>query len=143
VDHSRCIGRLTKDDHDKRWKPQILRESQCKKSVVEGSDLCTSCSTHEEKFLTHGLKGNGDSWGWAGRITEEPPDWIHMLGTVWAETKKPKWLGGAPAPVEEAAAPAPVPVLVVAPPPPSWATVRTVLAEMDTRMEPVRARMAA
>ena len=140
VDHSRCLARRTLGAQDERWTTHVYCEYQCSRRATADSDLCSNCSGNEKKFLTLGRQENGGSRGWAGRITEEPPDWIHMLGTAWAEAKKPKWLGGAPAP-------APVPVLVVreadAPPPSSRAALQAVLAELGTLMEPVNARSLA
>jgi chemotaxis protein histidine kinase CheA len=60
--------------------------------VEEGSDLCATCARREQKYGETGKVGP-----WAGRITEEPLDETHMLGTAWAEKKKPRFLGAAPA----------------------------------------------
>jgi hypothetical protein len=31
---------------------------------------------------------------WLGRVTDDtPPTWVHMLGTDWAEKKRPKFMG--------------------------------------------------
>jgi hypothetical protein len=87
IDHSVCIGRA-KDD-DKRWTPIIYRERQCGKKLEEGSDLCKTCHTREEKYA----ESSSTKIGWMGRVTEEPLDWVHMLGTTWAEEKKPKFSG--------------------------------------------------
>jgi len=82
IDHATCVGRSLKDGADKRWKPIIYRESQCGKKVVEGSDLCTICTKREDKY-------DAKPGPWTGRITEEPPGWLHMLGTAWATDKPP------------------------------------------------------
>ena len=87
IDHSVCIGRA-KDD-DKRWSPIIFRERQCGKKLEEDSDLCKTCHTREEKYA----ESSSPKIGWMGRVTEEPLDWVHMLGTAWAEEKKPKFNG--------------------------------------------------
>jgi hypothetical protein len=55
---------------------------------VEGSDLCSKCAKREEKY-----NADPKPCDWTGRVTEEPLDWVHMLGTTWAEEKKPKFLG--------------------------------------------------
>ncbi len=89
-DAETCIARITKGGDDKRWKPIIFRESQCGGKVVEGSDLCAKCCKREEKYAADPKAGD-----WCGRLTEEPLDWQHMLGTAWAEEKKPKFLGAA------------------------------------------------
>ena len=94
INTATCVGRRI-IEMDKRWKPAVFRENQCGKPTLHGSDMCAVCSRRLEKFATNGLKANGDSWMWAGRITEEPPGWIHMLGTEWAAIKKPKWVGAA------------------------------------------------
>jgi len=87
IDHSVCIGRA-KDD-DKRWSPIIYRERQCGKKLEPDSDLCKTCHTREEKYA----ESSSPKLGWMGRVTEEPLDWVHMLGTTWAEEKKPKFSG--------------------------------------------------
>lgn len=87
-DADACIARITKGGEDKRWKPIIFRESACGGKVVEGSDLCAKCCKREEKYAADPKPGD-----WCGRLTEEPLDWQHMLGTAWADEKKPKFLG--------------------------------------------------
>ena len=87
-DADACIARITKGGEDKRWKPIIFRESACGGKVVEGSDLCAKCCKREEKYSADPKPGD-----WCGRLTEEPLDWQHMLGTSWADEKKPKFLG--------------------------------------------------
>ena len=87
IDHSVCVGR--EKDTDKRWKPFIFRERQCGGKLEDGYDLCKKCTTREEKYAV--TEHPGSSW-W-GRVTEEPLDWIHMLGTEWAKEKKPKFIG--------------------------------------------------
>ena len=98
IDHSVCIGRA-KDD-DKRWSPIIYRERQCGKKLEEDSDLCKTCHTREEKYA----ESSSPKIGWMGRVTEEPLDWVHMLGTTWAEEKKPKFNGSSAASVASDAA---------------------------------------
>jgi len=87
IDESVCVGREFAGE-DKRWKPIIFREAQCGGKVVEGSDLCTKCARRQEKYAAEPKAGP-----WKGRVTEEPLDWIHMLGTAWAEEKAPKFNG--------------------------------------------------
>jgi hypothetical protein len=87
IDTAVCIGRSFKDGKDKRWKPIIYRESQCGGKLVEGSDICTKCASREQKAIAEPEKAA--KIGWLGRMTEEPYDWSHMLGTAWAEKKKP------------------------------------------------------
>ena len=88
-----CIGRSFKGGEDKRWKPIIYRESQCGGKLVEGSDICTKCACREQKAIAEPEKAA--KIGWLGRITEEPYDWSHMLGTAWAEKKKPVFAAAA------------------------------------------------
>ena len=93
VDHSVCLGREmneTDASKDKRWKPAVYRELQCGKSVAEGSDLCAGCAARLAKYAADPKPGK-----WTGRVTEEPLEWVHMLGTKWAVEKTPKWLGAA------------------------------------------------
>ena len=94
IDESVCVGRRVAE-MDKRWKPAVFREAQCGKAVLEGSDLCAVCSRRQEKFADEEDATKAAKIGWLNRLTEEPPEWCHMLGTEWAEEKKPKWLGAA------------------------------------------------
>jgi peptidoglycan hydrolase CwlO-like protein len=87
IDESTCIGRDLKGGEDKRWKPIIHRESQCGGKLAEGSDLCSKCAGREQKAAADPDKAI--KFGWNGRVTEEPHDDVHMLGTAWAEKKKP------------------------------------------------------
>ena len=91
IDHTICVGREFAGE-DKRWKPYVFRESQCGAKLVEGSDLCTKCARRQEKYAVEPKPGP-----WKGRVTEEPLDWIHMLGTAWAEEKAPTFLGASEA----------------------------------------------
>jgi hypothetical protein len=93
VDLTTCVGRLI-DGCDKRWSPHILREKQCGKKMVDGYDLCKRCAVHEAKYAETGKK----TGQWTGRVTEEPLEWVHMLGTAWAEKAKPKFNASAPVP---------------------------------------------
>ena len=88
IDEEVCVGRNLKGGEDKRWKPIVFRESQCAGKLVEGSDLCAKCTRRQEKYAADPKPGD-----WSGRVTEEPLEWVHMLGTEWAEEKKPKVLG--------------------------------------------------
>ena len=89
IDHAVCVGRVLKGGEDKRWKPVIYREFQCGKATEEDCDLCKTCQARLEKFADD-PKSGGD---WNGRVTEEPHGGVHMLGTEWAEARKPRWLG--------------------------------------------------
>ena len=100
IDSSVCVARVIAGE-DKRWKPAVFREGQCGGKVADGSDLCTKCSKRQEKYAENPKAGP-----WTGRVTEEPLDWMHMLGTSWATDKNPKFIGDAPAAAAEAAAPA-------------------------------------
>jgi hypothetical protein len=91
IDTTVCVGRILKGGEDKRWSPIIHRERQCGAAVVDGSDLCSTCTRREQKFGETGKV----SCGWNGRVTEEPLEESHMLGTAWAEKKKPRFSGGA------------------------------------------------
>ena len=94
IDMSTCLGRRfneTDTSKDKRWKPAVYRELQCGAAVADDCDLCKTCQRRMEKFA----EDPKPAVGWLGRVTEDPPDWAHMLGTEWAETKKPKWTGAA------------------------------------------------
>jgi hypothetical protein len=96
INETVCLGRRIVEK-DKRWKPAVFYEGQCGKPVLEGADLCAVCSRRLEKFAAEEDAAKAVKVGWTGQVTEEPPDWLHMLGTAWAETKKPKWLGGGAA----------------------------------------------
>jgi len=94
IDNSTCVGRIIKDGEDKRWSPVVYRERQCGKKVAEDSDLCTVCKKREERYA-EASGAEAQRKGWTGRVTEDPLDWVHMLGTVWAEEKKPKFSASA------------------------------------------------
>lgn len=83
-----CLGRRLKGGEDKRWKPAVYREFQCGGKNVEGSNLCETCTRRLEKYVADPKPGD-----WTGLVTEEPLDWVHMLGTAWAVEKAPKWIG--------------------------------------------------
>jgi len=91
IDTTVCVGRRLKQD--KRWKPIIHGESQCGGALIEGSDLCKVCSRREQKYEADPTSKSG----WDGRVTEDPMDWHHMLGTAWAEKAKPVFNGSASA----------------------------------------------
>jgi len=84
-----CVGRHLYEA-DKRWTPAVYRETQCQKKPVAGSDLCKYCTAHCAKAAT--AKDPAKA-GCNGRITEEPPAWSHMLGTEWAEKRRPVFTG--------------------------------------------------
>ena len=98
IDMSTCLGRKLAGGEDKRWKPVIYRESQCGGAVEDGCDLCKTCQRRLEKFVEAPKAGP-----WTGRVTEEPLDWVHMLGTTWAEEKKPRFSADGAASVSDAA----------------------------------------
>jgi len=125
-----CQGRVFRGD-DKRWKPHVNREFQCTRKAQDGKDLCKVCTARQARYA----ENETPKAGWLGRITDEPFGWTHMLGTAWAEERKPVWLGSsvsgpagsdsgsvagsdyewdAPAPVAPVAAPV-APVAPVAP----------------------------
>lgn len=87
IDEDKCVGRILKGGEDKRWKPVIYRESQCGKDVAEDG-LCKTCAARSEKY-------EGKAGAWNGRVTEEPLEVVHMLGTEWAEKKKPQFIGSS------------------------------------------------
>jgi len=88
IDHAVCVGRILKGGKDRRWAPAIYREFQCGKATEEECDLCKVCQARLEKYAEEPKPGD-----WNGRVTEEPHGGVHMLGTEWAEARKPKWLG--------------------------------------------------
>lgn len=86
-----CMGRHLNESEsskDKRWSPAVYREAQCQNKRGQGDDLCPTCRRRLEKYAAK--PGPGP---WTGRINEEPEPWLHMLGTTWAKSKKPKWVG--------------------------------------------------
>jgi len=88
VDADRCQARQL-GDQDKRWKPAVYREVQCSGKPVAGTELCATCTKRQEKYA----EDESPKSRWHGLITEDPFGWAHMLGTTWAEDKKPKWIG--------------------------------------------------
>lgn len=98
---------------DKRWKPMVFREKQCASEPSDGSHLCAACRDRHDKFIETNKPKD-----WNGLIADEPPGHSHMLGTTWANEKKPKFVGN-PVPVttsdtsDESEAPAVVPAVAV------------------------------
>ena len=88
IRHDVCISRRIDDtdsSRDRRWKPMIYREYQCGGTVVSDG-LCKTCLRRKAAYT-------GKPGVWHGLITEEPPSWMHMLGTEWAAAKPPVWTG--------------------------------------------------
>jgi hypothetical protein len=88
IDRTVCISRRISDaenSRDRRWKPMIYRETQCGAAVLEDG-LCKLCLKRRAAY-------RGSVGVWHGILTEEPPSWMHMLGTSWSDEKPPKWLG--------------------------------------------------
>ena len=88
-----CVGRNLKGNEDKRWAPAVYSESQCGGEMLEGDDLCKTCRMRADKYA----ENPGSRSDWNGRVTEEPLDRCHMLGTAWARASLPKWKGAAAA----------------------------------------------
>ena len=91
IDLKVCVGRSLKDGEDKRFKPIVYREFQCGKAVAEDG-LCKVCAKRCAAYEESGKPGP-----WNGRVTEDPLDSCHMLGTAWAETSKPVFGAGSAA----------------------------------------------
>ncbi len=84
IDETVCVGRNLSEP-DKRWSVAVFREVQCA-AAISADGLCEGCSKRAAKYT-------GKAGPWHGRVTEEPPAWLHMLGTEWAAKKDLKWLG--------------------------------------------------
>jgi hypothetical protein len=91
-----CDGRRFNDGDpttvDRRWKPAVYRELQCG-GVITEDGLCATCLRRREKYAAE----PSPKVGWLGRLSEEPPEWCHMLGTAWATEKKPVFGAGSAA----------------------------------------------
>jgi hypothetical protein len=84
IDLHRCLGRrmCSPPDHLNYFSPKVFMEYQCVGKIAPGGDdLCPKCQNLQDT----------ESKNWRGRITEEPSEHLHMLGTTWARTKKPVW----------------------------------------------------
>jgi flagellar biosynthesis GTPase FlhF len=88
IDHAVCVGRVLKGGEDKRWAPAVYREFQCGKSNEDGCDICKTCQARLEKYAD-----DPKFKDWNGRVTEPPHAGVHMLGTEWADARKPTWKG--------------------------------------------------
>lgn len=93
IDYTLCLGRQRQGDQ--RWSPAVQMEHQCEKKPLEGSHLCKTCTRRLEAYIADPSTTKEIRWG--GLVTEEPFDWVHMLGTAWAKQKPPRWLGGGAA----------------------------------------------
>jgi hypothetical protein len=98
IDGDLCQGRVFQGA-DQRWKPHVNRELQCSRKAQEGTDLCKVCAARQARYA----ENETPKAGWLGRITDDPFDWCYMLGTKWAEDRKPKWLGSSGAAASAAA----------------------------------------
>jgi hypothetical protein len=80
IDSTVCIGRVfAKGDDDKRWSVAILRERQCGEDI-SSDGLCAKCLAKSEKYAADRTFRK-----WHGTVLEDPPAWLHMLGTAWAK----------------------------------------------------------
>jgi chemotaxis protein histidine kinase CheA len=87
TDTSCCVARvLLPQGKDKRYRPAVYVETQCRGKLKEGCELCEKHQGQVDLFVETDKHG-----AWNGMVTEEPPAWCHMLGTTWAE--KTKWVG--------------------------------------------------
>lgn len=75
---------------DRRWKPAVYRELQCG-GAIKDDGLCATCLRRREKYAAE----PSPKIGWLGRISDEPLEWCHMLGTAWAEERKPIFGAGS------------------------------------------------
>ena len=89
IDSTTCIARILAGNEDKRWSPAVYSESQCGKPVEDGCDLCSRCKERLEKYTADPRSMPH----WNGTLAEEPLPTTHMLGTVWAASRNPKWHG--------------------------------------------------
>ena len=92
---------------------------------------------------------------WLGRITDEPFDWCYMLGTAWAEKRKPVWLGFGSAAEDsgsvagsDTGSEAPVPVAApavapVAPPVPVMGVTDARIAALEAENAALKETVAA
>jgi hypothetical protein len=90
IDNKKCMARDIDDREDTRWAPRVYLERQCVRKPIAGTALCVTC-TKRQAHTNAGTKEGK----WTGLITDEPLPWMHMLGTVWAEERKPKFTGTA------------------------------------------------
>lgn len=87
-----CVARrISEGTKDARWKPAIYAEEQCGRAVEGESDLCPICKNHLTRYTTDPTT----KAGWHGRVSEEPLDWMHMLGTAWAIRVNPRFGAGS------------------------------------------------
>lgn len=87
IDTTCCVARvLLPQGKDKRYRPAVYVETQCRGKLKEGCELCEKHQSQVDLFVETDKHG-----AWNGMVTEEPPAWCHMLGTAWAE--KTKWVG--------------------------------------------------
>lgn len=92
-DRTKCVGRIMVN-RDTRFTPAVYAEAQCGNDIVPGSDICAKCiQHHHDTEQRYAQTGSYYKNTWNGRITDEPPEFTHMLGTTWAA--KCKWNGDA------------------------------------------------
>lgn len=97
-----CVGRIISEKQkDERWSIAVYREAQCGAEICdaggEDNDLCLKCLEHADRYAADRAYRK-----WCGKVTEEPPGWLHMLGTPWAaqaiEGGKLRWIPGSDVP---------------------------------------------
>ena len=139
VDGDLCQGRQFDKEPDRRWKPMVFRELQCSRKAQEGTDLCKVCAARQARYA----ENETPKAGWLGRITDDPFDWCYMLGTKWAEDRKPKWLGSSGAAASAAASDAGSDAGSVAPAPSASASASASAAAAKPAKEAKEAEKAA
>jgi hypothetical protein len=82
ADLSLCLGRLLVSK-DTRFKPVVYKTGQCQRKPVAGSTLCSFCAKRKEKCESEEMTDPAKA-GWNGIVTEDAPEWAHVLGTAWA-----------------------------------------------------------
>lgn len=89
-----CKARSMSHLHRLPTTPYIYLESQCNRKPSAGCDLCELHKKWHDAYAA--LPSNAtarlkNDTCWDGRVTEPAMDWVHVMGTKWAEPVFRRW----------------------------------------------------
>jgi len=89
-----CKARRLDDIHRLPTTPYIHLESQCIQTPHAGGDLCHLCKGRWDAYAALPPTAETNlkkATRWRGRVTEPAMDWVHVMGTRWAEPVIKRW----------------------------------------------------
>lgn len=73
------------------YRSNLYTPEQCGKKTISGEMLCKGCHDIHEIYKKTGNPATGKSphhVTWHGVMTEDPPEWSHIVGTKWASDNR-------------------------------------------------------